>query len=374
MIKVLHFVTIMNRGGQETFIMNMYRNIDRSKVAFGFLCSGEGKGDYDEEILSLGGKIHHVKLDNGTSKSRHIRNYKTLKKSFSELSKQYDIVHIHNYHAFDMSRDAKAALTAGFKKVVVHSHNASADGHLKLHMIFKKIISDLKVTRLACSEDAGKWMYTNDDFTVINNGIPVKSFEYNEEERKRVRDELEIQDKFVIGHVGRFFPQKNHQWIVKVFAEYSKRNAKAVLLLIGNGELFSDIKQMVKDLDIAEKVYFLGVREDTAALYSAMDMFFMPSIFEGLGIVGVEAQVSGLPCLMTDSLPLELNLTDRVYRASLEKSETYWANEIERIEQLVRTTKRKNQSDIIKQKGFDAFENALELQSIYLGTNTNSAD
>jgi len=369
MVKVLHFVTLMNRGGQETFIMNMYRNIDKSNFQFGFLCSGEGNGDYDEEIRRLGGKIYHVNYENSSSKLKHLRNYKKLKKSLSELSKEYHIVHIHNYHAFDISRDAKAALASGFKKVIVHSHNTSVDGHLKLHQLFRNVISKLKVKRLACSEEAGRWMYNNNDFVVINNGIPVKIFTYDINARNKIREELGIQDKFIVGHVGRFFPQKNHNWIVRVFSEYCKKNRDAILLLVGNGEMFNEIKKLTEELGITEKVLFLGVREDTAALYSAMDVFFMPSLFEGFPLVGVEAQSSGLPCLFSDSLTKKLDLTSNVYRCSLNKTEKEWASELERIENIVKTTKRESQSELIKKKGFDTEENVLKLQNIYLEDN-----
>ena len=176
MIKVLHYVSIMNRAGQETFLMNMYRKIDREKIQFGFLCTVDEEGDYDAEIKELGGEIYHFSLSAAGGAAGQIKNYKAVKHAFRKYTDEYDIIHIHNYHAFDMTLSAIAALRAGAKKVVVHSHNSSADYHMELHKVFRPIISHLPVTRLACTQDAGKWMYTTNDFQVISNGIDVEKF------------------------------------------------------------------------------------------------------------------------------------------------------------------------------------------------------
>lgn len=364
MKKVLHFVSRMDRAGQETFLMNMYRGIDRDKVQFGFLCSKDGVGDYDEEIISLGGEIFHCQLDRKSGKIRHVDNYNLLVKEFSQFKNEYDIVHIHNYHAFDMTISAMAALSAGIKNVIVHSHNASADGHLKLHYMFRPILSHLPLIRLACSEDAGKWMY-NRRFTVIRNGINVEQFDYNLINRQRKRKELEVENKFVIGHVGRFDYQKNHEFLIKLFSEFAKKNPNAFLLLVGQGVLQEKMKGLVKSLGIEENVKFMGVREDTDELYQAMDVFVFPSLFEGLGIVAVEAQTAGLPCLINSALPHDLDITNNIYRCGLQEPIQKWEDYLQLIYNNCSREKRKGYAEIIRNAGYDSHDSICKLEAIY---------
>ena len=365
MRKVLHFVSRMDRAGQETFLMNMYRGINRDNVQFGFLCSKDGKGDYDEEILLLGGNIYHCELNQKSGKLRHLDNFNRLVAEFKKYKDDYDIVHIHNYHAFDMTISAAAALKAGIKNVIVHSHNACADSHLGLHHIFRPILSALPVTRLACSNDAGKWMYTK-DFTVIRNGIDVNKFSYDKKLRQSKRNELGISDKFVVGHVGRFEPQKNHEFLIKVFSEFLKVNPDTVLLLIGQGSRREAIQALVTQLDIAENVIFMGVREDTAEIYQAMDVFLFPSLFEGLGIVAVEAQTSGLPCIISENLPHDLDITTNIYRCNLNDSIQKWTSCLQLVRKNIEKEERTSCSDEVCKSGYDSLDSISKLETIYL--------
>lgn len=364
MKKVLHFVSRMDRAGQETFLMNMYRGIDRDKVQFGFLCSKDGVGDYDEEIVSLGGEIFHCQLDLKRGKFRHIDNFNLLTKEFSQFKNKYDIVHIHNYHAFDMTISAVAALRAGIKNVIVHSHNASADSHIRLHHSFRPILSALPVTRLACSNDAGKWMYTK-DFTVIRNGIDVNKFSYDRKLRQSKRKELGISDKFVVGHIGRFEPQKNHEFLIKLFSEFAKKNPNAFLILVGRGGLQEKMKGLVNSLGIEENVKFMGVREDIDELYQAMDVFVFPSLFEGLGIVAVEAQTAGLPCLINSTLPRDLDITDNIYRCGLQEPIQKWEDYLQMIYNNCSREKRKGYAKTIRNAGYDSQDSICKLEAIY---------
>lgn len=365
-MKVLHFVSIMNRAGQETFIMNMYRNIDKSKVQFGFLCTINKEGHYDKEIKELGGEIHYINLDQKDGKMRHFDNYKVMCKEFKQYVDEYDVFHIHNYHAFDMFLAAQAAVKAKFRKVIVHSHNSSVESHIKLHTIFKPLLNKLSVEKLACSKMAGRWMYTDETFTVIPNGIDAKRFQFNEDVRNEVRDLLDVKNEFVIGHVGRFEPPKNHEFIIDVFAEFCKKHDNTTLILLGVGYLQESIKEKVEKAGICDKVKFLGSRDDTDRLYQAMDVFFFPSLFEGLGIVTVEAQSAGLPCLIASHLPEDIDINSNVRRCSLEEPLEVWCKKLEDIYQETKQTVRLKSVEKVEEAGFDAVLSAQKLQRIYM--------
>lgn len=364
-MKVLHYVSIMDRAGQETFIMNLYRNINRDEIQFGFLCSENRHGDYDDEIHSLGGEINHVLLNRKQGKLRHIDNYFILKNELKKYSSDYDVFHIHNHHAFDSYMVARAALKAGFKKVIVHSHSSSAEEHVKLHELFKKPLSNLNITKLACSDSAGEWMFSTNDYILMRNGIDVNKFAFSEKDREQYRKELNISDKFVIGHIGRFMYVKNHKFLVKLFAEYKKVNENACLMLVGGGEDFDKIKELVFSLGISDDVLFLGVREDTPQLYCAMDMFILPSHFEGLGIVAIEAQNNGLCCLISDTVSNQAEITNNVLWAGLNEPMSKWIKQIEDIRNRADKNDRTMYCEQIRNAGYDIHETCVNMSRIY---------
>ena len=365
-MKVLHYVSIMNRAGQETFIMNMYRNIDRSKIQFGFLCTKNAVGDYDEEIFQLGGNIHYIKIDQKMGKLRHIDNYIRMKNEFHAYIEEYDVFHIHNYHAFDTYLAARAAVKAGFKKVVVHSHNASADEHLKLHELCKPLLAKLPLKRLACSSMAGNWMFDENHFEVIPNGINLEKFKYDSELRMEYRKQLMLEDKFVIGHVGRFEKQKNHRFLIDLFEKFAEDKENVHLLMVGNGVLFSDIESRISEKKLQSKITMLGMRTDVYNIYQAMDCFLFPSLFEGLGIVLIEAQATGLPCVITDNFPHEVDINENVIRCSLDSSAEEWIEALNKIYATYGSADRFDCIDNIKNAGFDALSSARKLTRIYL--------
>ena len=195
----------------------------------------------------------------------------------------------------------------------------------------------------------------------MNNAIDAKKFIYNEEVRKQKRAELGVEDKFVIGHVGRFNLQKNHEFLVKRFADFAKTNEDAVLVLIGNGELQEKIKEMAKEYGIETKVKFLGLREDIPQLLQAMDLFLFPSLFEGLPVTLVEAQAAGLPCVISDMITDEIMITDQISKVSLSGNTSLWNQEIVKY----RYSKRKNTMEAIIEHGFDIEKNARWLEEFY---------
>lgn len=363
MIKVLHYVTIMNRAGQETFIMNVFRNISRDEVMFDFLCTLEEQGDFDEEIKSLGGTIRYIQLNKIQGKIKQFHNTLLLYKYLKKNCKEYKVFHIHTQHAMDAFLSSCAAKLAGIETVIVHSHNVSTLYHVLAHKIFKVPLKLLSVVRFACSKAAGYWMYGNGSFSVVNNALETSKFQYSLKKRMQVRTELNWEEKFIIGHAGRFNEQKNHNFLIDIFKETINLIPNAHLVLIGQGELETVIREKVNHLHLDEKVSFLGIRNDMDTLYQGMDLFLFPSIFEGLGIVLIEAQTSGLPCFISDSLPTEIDITPGVQRIKLNENSLEWAQKIQAY--IQDGHKREGADNLVKKAGYDIRDIAKRLEKFY---------
>lgn len=324
-IRILQVVPNMNSGGLENLIMNIYRNIDRSKVQFDFLVHYQKKGFFDDEIVKLGGKIYRftVREDNNV-----IRYIKELNKFFKEHP-EYKVVHGHmaslGFIYFNIAKKYKVPVR------IAHSHGTSHLKTLKGYMKFLtfKLEKYYSNVNFACSTEAGEYLFgKNGKFEIIPNAIDIEKFKYNTQLRDKVREELQIENNFVIGHVGRFNLQKNHKFILEIFKRILQKEKNAVLLLAGNGELEEDIKKMAYELKIENNVKFLGVRKDIERLYQAMDIFLMPSLFEGLPLTGVEAQASNIKCFFSDTITKEVVITDNTRFISLNESAEKWAKEI----------------------------------------------
>ena len=349
----------MHRAGLETLIMNIYRNIDRTKVQFDFLVHYTSRFDYDDEIEELGGKIYRL----GVREDNNIVKYLRDLNVFFRMHPEYRVVHGHmESFGFLYSRSAKKA---GVPTIIAHSHNALIEPTLKgrIKSIMNKPWKCYANVLFACSEKAGKFMFGDSDFTVINNGICCEDFVFNENTRAQYRSEMGLEGKTVIGHIGRFEPQKNHCFLVEIFAEYANKHENAVLLLVGEGHLLDEVKNKVRSLNLDDKVRFLGVRSDTAELYQAMDVFVLPSLFEGLPVVGVEAQSAGLPMLVSDTVTEELCITDLVEMMPLSEATYKWS---EKIDYMIRTKKRRNTLEEMNRAGFNIRKTADFLQNFYM--------
>lgn len=325
-IRVLHILHRLDMGGTENFIMNIYRNMDRSKVQFDFLVHGTSV--FDSEVKELGGKIYYL---SGYVNKLGITKYKKELKRFIK-EHHYKIVHSHV--------DQTSGLIVPVVKknsdavTVTHSHSINNSNNF-LVKIYKKWLqvklnkySDIK---LACSYEAGKWLYGKNNFTVINNAIDTKKFAFDESIRRKIREELKIKDnEFVIGHVGRFEKVKNHRFLIHIFQEYQKVNRNSKLMLIGNGSLQNDIKEYVKEQQLENKVLFLGVKTDANLYYNAMDLFVFPSINEGLGIVAIEAQANGLYVVASNKIPTQTKVTNNISFLDIADNEK-WISQIEQI-------------------------------------------
>lgn len=357
MIRILHVVTDMRRGGIETMLMNYYRHIDRDVIQFDFLTHRDYRSDYDDEIESLGGVIYHLPKLNPFSKF-----YKNALRRFLTEHSEYRIVHVHQDCLSSVV--LKVAKQCNIPVRIAHSHNSNQTKDVKypIKLYYKRFISKYATHLMACSEEAGRWMFgKNDEFTVLNNAIDAAAYSFNMEKREAVRKSFGIsQDALVLGHVGRFSYPKNHTFLIDVFNQVSKiKNAK--LLLVGDGKLRKEIEEKVESYALQKHVIFTGVREDVSDLLQAMDVFVFPSNYEGLGIVAIEAQAAGLPCFISDKVPIECKKTDLVQQIPLSAGAEKWANAITSCNK-----ERKNRYEEIKESGFDIVENAKRLEDYYL--------
>lgn len=346
-------------GGIENCVMNYYRNIDREKVMFDFLVHYKEKGYYDDEIERLGGKIYYFSAREDKNIFKYI---KELRKFFREHP-EYKIVHGH------MPGFAPiyffVAKCCGVKYRISHSHSASTEPNFK-GLVLKCIVKSIRFfanIRFACATEAGKFMYGKKEFVNIKNAVNAEKFLFDKEIRDDLRKKLDIEDKFVIGNVGRFNVAKNHDFLIDVFSEVKKKKPDSVLLLVGEGELQEQIKSKIDSYGLAEDVLFCGISSNVDKLYQAMDCFVLPSIFEGLAIVAVEAQASGLKCVCSDKVPNEAKITDLVEFIALDESPEKWAD---KILEAGNGYERRNMYDEVVASGYNIEQAADKLKDIYL--------
>ena len=360
-IRILQISYDMSLGGAETLIMNLYRNLDRSKVQFDFLLHSPQKSAYEEEILALGGKIYRIPRFLGYNKFSYARQLK----AFLLKHPEYKIIHD---HLMDSATETfKVAKKLG-RITVAHSHIAQFNFSINelLRSYFRKDICKFSDYRFACSEDAGNWLYRGKaDFAVLKNGIETSRFCFSQEKRNALREALGLkEDELAIVNIGRFVEQKNHKRLISLFKEVVALKENSKLFLIGEGPLKSEIEKQVEELKLKDKVFFLGTRKDVNELLSAFDVFLFPSLFEGLGIVLIEAQASGLPCVFSDVIPTEAYLIPSLLKpVSLEATNKTWAEAIIASKPLEH---REEGYTLVKEAGYDIKTTAKELEKFYL--------
>lgn len=362
-IRIAQVMGKMVGGGVESVVMNYYRNINKNRIQFDFIVDSDSTNIPKEEIESLGGKIILVPPYQKTSKY-----IKELAKVFKENN--YKIVHSHinTLSVFPLY----AAKKANIPVRIAHSHSTSNKKEWKKNLlknILKPFSKIFATDYFCCSEYAGKYLfgtktYENKEVTLINNAIDVDKFLYNEELRKKKRKELGIKKEIVICHVGRFISQKNHLRLLEIFSTLTKTNPKEkfILLLIGEGKLEPIIKEKAKSLGLEKQVKFLGQRNDVNELMQAMDIFLLPSLYEGLPVVGVEAQTSGLLCILSSSMTKETKVLSTTKFISLEASDDEWSKE---ILESYHNFKRKNTKQEIIDASFEIKTEAEKLEKKY---------
>lgn len=359
MLRILHAVPDMNSGGIENYIMNMYRNIDRDTIQFDFLVHHAGRALFDDEIEELGGCIHRLPvLDN--------KNLFTYRKQLNELFVQGDWPIIHGHAASLAGFYLGAAERAGVPVRIAHSHGASflrTPKGYATRLLFKEAKRYANV-RLACSTEAGRYLFGKDIFHLAKNAISTMRFSFDDAARVCVRSRLGLgDDDLLIGHVGRYNLQKNHEFLVDAFFELEKVNPKARLLLVGTGETEHKVHERVNKLGFADKVIFQSVTDEPESFYAAMDIFVLPSLFEGLPLVGIEAQCSGLPCVFSSEVTREVAISDLASFLPLDEGPAAWA---EFIAKTPRCASRKDYASCPADYGFDCVENAKVMSRFYL--------
>ncbi len=365
MIRVLHSVSNMDRGGIETMLMNYYRNIDRTKVQFDFIQNKAKPGDYDDEIKSMGGRIF---IGPGLKPNNYPEYLKFIDRILLE-NPNIKILHAHNEGmAFYPLSSAKKS---GLRVRIAHAHNTRIirDYKWPFKIVCKAMIPYVANHYWSCGTDAGIYYFGKNRWEnkgkILHNAISPDNFRFNNETRKRIREEYGLTDKFVIGHVGRFNLQKNHLRLIEIFREVVNKNSNARLLLIGTGELEIATKNKVLEYGLGDKVLFLGLRSDVSDLYQAMDVFVMPSLFEGLPVVGIEAQASGLDCIYSDKITKEALILPTSEFVSLKNSNSHWADII--LNRDAAEEKREKAFEFVCDAGYDIRSEAKKLEKIYWG-------
>lgn len=310
LIRILQIGMTSNYGGVESFIMNLYRHIDRQQIQFDFVNMETHNKSlaYTDEIKQLGGHIFKIpgRRENPIQNKRELANI--IRKG------NYQYVD-NNVLTWSYSAGVSLPLRLG-TKVIVHSHNAGMNNSMRmrrlLNFINRRYNISPRIIRLACSHEAGKWLFGHKPFQVIPNGINTQDYQFDASIREKYRKKFEVQDKHVFLNVARLSHQKNHGYLLKLFKEIANRDAKAVLFLVGEGELHDEVVRLATQLDLSSQVVFMGIRHDVSELMQMSDVFLFPSYYEGLGIVLIEAQATGLPCLVSSQIPKEVFVTDHI--------------------------------------------------------------
>lgn len=349
-IRILQHMRVLDSGGIEAFLFANYRAMDREKVVFDFLVTRDQEEFYDEEIKRLGGK--KIVLEFKHKKNSGLNALSQAKAFYRFCKAQKHTYHVIHFQSIGANGflDIMAAAMAGIPIRIAHSHiandykparNSSRVDAGKIRKIYvsirqaiiRRLVSRYSTHYFACSKMAAEWMYTkkinkNCRYKIVNNPINIEKFRFSESERDRIRKDLCIQDKIVIGHVGRFVYSKNHLFLLETFAKAVEKDARLVLVLVGGGILKNNIEAKIEELGIRDKVIMYGETTEVNKVYNAFDLFVFPSHYEGLGIVLVEAQANGLSVLAADTIPEEVHICSNFEFMSLSKGSEEWANTI----------------------------------------------
>lgn len=360
-IRVLHVFGILNCGGAETMIMNLYRNIDRSQIQFDFVVHAEESGFYSNEIQSLGGTIYHCPHYTGVNHFRYQRWWR----DFFKNHKEYKIVHSHVRSTAVVIFDE--AKKYGIK-TIAHSHSTSNGTGLSAIV---KSVMQIPIRWKAsyffgCSKEASKWLFgekvvNGDRFHTLQNAIDVEQFSFKPEIREKYRKEFMVTEKKVFIHVGSFRDAKNHLFLISLFRELVNIDCNSVLFLVGDGELKDIINKYVSDNNLEDYVLFLGLRTDIPELLMASDCFLFPSKWEGLPVSVVEAQASGIPVLVSNRITNDVALTGLIRYLPIDEGYEPWIRAVDEINTHTRT----NTDIIIRNLGFDVKSTSKWLENFY---------
>lgn len=362
-VYILHVFSGLGRAGAESMVMNLYRNIDRDKLQFDFVICKEEKDSFVDEIESLGGRVHRVPPLTPKTVFRFVRAWNDL----FEAHPEYKIVHGH--------LRSSASIYLGIARrrglvTIAHSHSTSSGKGFQaaaknlLQLPLRKTADYL----IACSDDAGVWLFgkkavKKSNYFVLKNAIDAKEFRFDVRKRRDARCALGLENAFIIGHIGSFIPVKNHDFILDVFDKVLKKRKDAVLLLAGDGPLWEDVRALADGRGLGERVIFTGVRRDIPELLCAMDVFLLPSKWEGLPLTAVEAQASGLPCVLSDAISEETKISPLVSFFPLSAGAEAWADQ---LLAAAGSFERPDMTGVIRDAGYDSADTAARLAAFYL--------
>ncbi len=362
-IRVLHVLPSLTWcGGIESYVMNYYRHINREKIQFDFITHGNFSADIVEEIENMGGRVYNWEKFN---LSKIPKLMKKINEFFCDNQGVYTAIHCH------MANGAMfyfpVARKYGVKKLILHSHNnraAAIRSHALRNIPLLWIGNKLATHRLACTYDAGHFLFGDCKFEIIKNAIEVKKFLYNEEIREKIRKKYNWANDFIIGHVGRLNPQKNQIYLLEIFKYVLKKEPTAKLILIGEGEDYNCLKKRAQELGVDNRVEFLGSKSNIYDFYQAFDVFVFPSLYEGLGMVLIEAQLSGLHTFASEKvIPYEAKVSDLLQFLPLDAGAEYWAEKI-----LTPSFKspRKSPLEDVERAGYDVKIETEKMEKFYL--------
>lgn len=363
MIRVLQVMGGLNRGGAETMVMNFYKSMDLNEIQFDFITHDQEKMDYKDEIEKMGGKVYIFPKFKGYN----IVTYRNTWKNFLKNHPEYKILHSHlrSYASIYFPIAKKYGL-----KTIIHSHSTSNGSGFEsiVKYLLQKPLAKQADYLFACSKEAGEWLYgsdriNNDNYYLVKNSIDVNKYRYNEKIREEYRDKLNIHKNTVYGHVGRLSYPKNHKFLLKVFKDIVQNNEDAILLIIGDGELKDDIRSKIDELSLEDKVFMLGSRDDINCLLQALDFYLFPSLWEGLPVSVIEAQASGLQCLISDTITSEVRLTPYIKYLPIDKGTNIWMKE------AIYADKKRfpEAADLVIKSGYDISTTANWLTKFYRG-------
>ncbi|MGN0677419.1 MAG: glycosyltransferase family 1 protein [Ruminococcus sp.] len=359
-MKILIITTVRFRfNGITSVILNYYRNMDKTDMTIDIAVPNEISDEYREEFISNGSEVYFL-----NRKGNPLKYFSSLYKLLK--NEKYDIVHIHGNSSM-MLLDVLPSLLTKVPVRIVHSHNTTCN-HIFLHKLLNPVFRRCYTHGFACGQDAGKWLFGKKDFIELKNGIETKKYMFSQPLRDEYRAKLKAGNKTVIGHVGNFIEQKNHVFLINMFADLLKKNPEYILLLISDGELMEQIKAQAESLGISESIIFLGKTPDVCKYMQAMDIFVLPSLYEGLPVVLVEAQSAGLPCLVSDKVAVEANLTGTIKYIGIDNT-AEWVNQIESLNKILPETDRKkcceDNNIRIADSGYDITKSAELLRDYY---------
>lgn len=359
-MKVLVIVNaIFGYDGISNVATNYYLYQDKSRVAMDLLTINPVFDNLTRVIKEDGNQNFVLQSRNKNPFAYILALFKIIKKN------KYDIVHVHGNSA-TMAVELLAAKLAGCKVRIAHSHNTQCD-HVKLNKLLMPLFSRLYTHCCACSKEAGEFLFGDRDCYVVNNGLYLPKYAFDNEVRERIRKENGLEDKFVIGHIGRFRFQKNQEYLVSLLKQIQEREKDAVLLLVGEGETEAAVKKQAEELGLDDSVIFYGTTDCVNEVVQAMDVFAFPSRFEGLGIVAIEAQAAGLNCVASDAVPRTIKIMDQVSFHNLEDQDARWINDLIafRVTPKQRNESRADTIARLQTNGFDIEKNCLDLLHHY---------